>query len=91
MSKSAPKIPQVSTEVNDLVETSELLRATHTLVRQAFGAVVIYKDVLNVSSESLKDFAEHLDKVTSFLRSRYSAFVSLIDQKKHEKGTRETN
>lgn len=88
MAKSAPKIPQVSTEVNDLIETSELIRATHALARSVFGAFVIYKDVLSLSDDDLKRFAKDLDTTLSFLRFHYSAFLSIIESKKNEQGSR---
>ena len=68
-SGNMPFVPQAS----DLLEAAEMLRASSTLLRQAFGIVNMAVNLGHkVSGNEFKSFAKHLDHVNSHFLKAYT-------------------
>lgn len=71
--KETPKVPQLRSE--DVCEAFEMIRATLTLLRQAFGIVFMTPQIASfeMSDADIKQFALEFDNVVKVLRNTHSA------------------
>lgn len=68
-----PKVPQLRAE--DVCEAFEMLRATLTLLRQAFGIVFMAPQIssFEMSDADMKQFALEFDNVVKVFRNVHTA------------------
>lgn len=76
----------------DLIESSYMLQASATLLRQSFGIVMMSNDLLDdkLSQEDLKTFAKNFDNVHEVCRG-FSHKLGLLanDRRKEEQAKKE--
>lgn len=69
--QKAPSINEMSE--SDRLETYEMLRASHTLLRMAYGAVALFSNITD--KEEAKIFNGHFDYVFKRIAATAESFV----------------
>lgn len=68
--------------VTDLIETAELLRASHTILRMSFGAVTL--SMPGVPSEESKSLSSHYDSVFTSIADAYKRYIDAADRLRND-------